>query len=110
MGVLAFVPTGAEPVFMPRRAVLHFELERRAAIPVPNLDRVDLVPARNLARLEQEQDRGRVRAAVRPCRVAERLAEPAAFRMRLEVMLPDHVLGGRRVAHMRSLRTDPCGA
>jgi hypothetical protein len=37
-----------------------------------------------------------VRAAVRPCRVAEGLAEPAPFRMRLEVMLPDHQLYGQQ--------------
>src|SRR5262245_53161904 len=87
-------------------AAPRFEQEWRPAI-LPKLGRIDLVPARNLARLHQEQDRGRVRPAVRPCRVAERLAEPTPFRMRLEVMLPDHVLGGQYIAHERRHALEP---
>src|SRR5262245_42030355 len=87
-------------------AAPRFEQEWRPAR-LPKLGRIDLVPARNLARLHQEQDRGRVRPAVRPCRVAERLAEPTPFRMRLEVMLPDHVLGGQYIAHERRHALEP---
>ncbi len=58
MRMLAFMPVGAEPVFVSDRAILDFEQERRPAIPVPQLRRVDLVPARHLTRREQEQDSG----------------------------------------------------
>ena len=46
-----------------RRASL--EQERRPAMPVPQLGRIDLVPARHLARLQQKEDGGEC-AAVRP--------------------------------------------
>src|SRR5262245_18106393 len=87
---------------MPRRAS-----SRSGAAILPKLGRIDLVPARNLARLHQEQDRGRVRPAVRPCRVAERLADPTPFRMRLAVMLPDDVIGGQYSAHERGHALEP---
>ena len=70
---------------MARLTVLHFEQQRRAAMPVPQLGRVDAMPARHLAGLQQKEDGGGMGATMRPGLVAERLAEPAAFGMRLEL-------------------------
>ena len=62
------------------------EEQRRAGMPVPDLGRIDPVPARNLAVAQQEIDGGGGRArAVRRRRVAERLAEMPALRMRRQV-------------------------
>ena len=46
MRVVAFVPIGTEPVFVAARAMLYCEEERRAGIPVKELGRIHLVPAR----------------------------------------------------------------
>src|SRR5207248_2771930 len=71
------------------------EREGRARVPVPDLDRVEAMPMRALAAREQEMDRGRRRAsALDAARVAKRLAEVPAFRMRLEIEQPDDVGGG----------------
>ena len=69
------------------------EHQRRAAVIAPHLHRVDAVPARHLARLEQKQNSGRIRAAMRTGLVAEGLAEPAAFGMRLQLEPLDDVVG-----------------
>jgi hypothetical protein len=77
-----------------RLAVLDFEEERRA-MPVPKLGGTDLVPVRQLARLEQKQDRRRVSTPMRPALVAERLSKPTAFGMWLELQMRDHLVGGQ---------------
>jgi hypothetical protein len=51
---------------------------------VPDFDRIDAMPARDLAFLQQIVDRGRARAAVYRLPIAKRLAEMTAIRMRLE--------------------------
>ncbi len=61
------------------------ERERRAGIPMPDFDRVDAVPVRALAAGEQKIDRGRGGAAGDLPRVAKRLAEMPAFRMRRKI-------------------------
>jgi hypothetical protein len=58
----------------------------------PELGRVDLVPARALALLEQEQDRGRGGALAFGRLGAPCLAIPAAFRVRLELQGSDQGL------------------
>src|SRR5208282_3706279 len=74
-----------------------FKFERSAGMPTPDFDRVDAVPVRALAASEQKVDCGRCRAAnplptlprlrgrVGRGRIAKRLAEIAALRMRLEI-------------------------
>ena len=91
--MVAFMPIRAEPVFVPRLAMLHFEQERRAAMPVPKLRRIDAVPARHLSRLQQKENGGGMRAAMLPALVAERLAELPALGMRLEPELRDDLVG-----------------
>jgi len=92
MRVLALKPVGAEAVFVPRLAVLHFEQERRAAIPVPHLGGVDAMPAGHFPCPEQIEDRGGMRAALVPWLVAERLAEISDFRMRPELQMGDDLV------------------
>ena len=53
--MLALQPIGPQAVLVVRLTVLHFEQKRRAAIPVPKLRRIDAVPARDLARLQQKR-------------------------------------------------------
>ena len=55
--------------------------ERAAGVEQPQLGRVDLVPVRSLALLEQEQDRGGRGATARRRLRPPGLAIPAAFRM-----------------------------
>ena len=68
MRVLTIEPILAEPVGVPGLVMLHFEQERRAAIPVPHLGGVDAVPARHFPCPEQIEDRGGMRAALCPAR------------------------------------------
>src|SRR6202158_4157746 len=75
-------------------AVDHRQLQRRAGVIVPDLDRVDAVPVRALAARQQEQDRGRSGAAVDRAGIAEGLAVVPAFRMRLEIERTDDIGGG----------------
>ncbi len=74
--------------------------KRRAGIPMPDFDRVDAMPMRALAARQQKVDRGRRRAPIVRSvgwrRIAKRLAEMPAFRMRLEIEQPDHVGRGKR--------------
>ena len=85
---------GAEPDDLFFGAVDDFELERRAGVIVPDLDRVDAVPVRALAARQQELDRGGGGAAVDVARVAKGLAIVPAFGVRLEIELGDDVGGG----------------
>jgi len=59
---------------------------------MPHLHRIDTVPVRALAPRQQKIDRGRCCPEVldQP-RVAKRLAEMAAFRMRFQIEQPDDV-------------------
>jgi hypothetical protein len=75
MRVLAFQPIGAKSVLVARLIVPDLEEQRRAAIPVPHLGGVDAMPARDLARPEQIEDRRRVRAAFMAWFIPEGLAE-----------------------------------
>src|SRR3990172_9639514 len=88
---------------MARLPVLHLEQQRRPAVPVPELGRIDAVPARHLSGLKQKENGGGMSAAMRPGLVAERLAEPAAFGMGLELELGNHFLGGQRFSHAGTL-------
>src|SRR6202790_1481084 len=75
-----------------------FKRQRRAGIPMPNLDGVDPVPVRALAAPEQKIDRGRRRARSRHLlQIAKRLAKISALRMRLEIEKPDHGIRGQRL-------------
>ena len=64
--MLAFEPIGPQAVFVVHLTVLHLEQERRPAIPVPKLRRIDPVPARDLARLQQKENGGRMGPALVP--------------------------------------------
>jgi len=68
------------------------KLERVARIKVPDLSRVDAVPVRALAALQQEVDGGRARPAVRPVGVAKRLAKMSTLGMRLQSEQADDLL------------------
>src|SRR5579862_1034423 len=70
------------------RVMGDFERKRCAGIPMPHLGGGDAMPVRAFAALEQKIDRGR-------CRVAKRLAEMAAFRMRLEIKEANHGIRGQ---------------
>lgn len=59
------------------------EFQRRATMKVPYLRRIDAMPARDLARLEQKQDGSGVGPAAARL-VAKTFTEMAAFRMRLK--------------------------
>ena len=63
---------------------------------VPDLDRVDPVPGRGLAGLQQIVDRGDRAAPARRRRRAEGLAIMAAFGMRLQPVACDNVVGIHR--------------
>ena len=77
----------------------HLQHQRRTRVVVPDLGRIDAMPVRSLALRQQEIDRGGSGAAVRiGARVAKRLAEMPAFRMRLQIEQADHV-GGGKLAH-----------
>src|SRR5579862_4210348 len=65
-----------------------FERKRCAGIPMPHLGGVDAVPMRALAALEQKIDRG-------GCRIAKRLAEMTALRMRLKIKEANHGIRGQ---------------
>jgi hypothetical protein len=98
MRMIALMPVWSEPVFVTRLAVFRFEQQRRAAIPMPQLGSVDLVPARHLARFEEKQDSRRMSPPMRAGLVAKGLAEPAALRMGLQSEMRDHLVRGQRVA------------
>ena len=70
------------------------QAQRRAGMEVPRLRRIDAMPVRALAARQQEIDRGRGSAAVDRRRIAERLAEMPALRMRREGEHADDVGGG----------------
>src|SRR6478735_12015465 len=99
MRVLAFEPIWAEAIFVPPLAMLHFQEQRRAAIPVPHLGGVDAMPARHLSCPEQVKDRGRVRAAFMAGLVAEGLAEISSFRVWHELQVRDDLVGSERSRH-----------
>src|ERR1700722_1459262 len=83
----------------------NFELERRARVPMPDLDRVDAMPVRTLAARQQKIDRGgrrtgdadaalpRERGRQRERDIAKGLPVMPAFRMRLQIQDPDHIGG-----------------
>jgi hypothetical protein len=60
------------------------EFQRRAGMPMPDLDCINAVPVRALAPREQEIDRRRVRAPIAACKITKCLAEMAALGMRLQ--------------------------
>src|SRR5688572_17557326 len=99
MRMVAFMPVRTETIFAARFAMLDLKQERRAAMPMPELGRVDLVPARHLARLQQKKDGGGMGAAMRPGLVAEGFAEPAVLGMRLQPEMRDHFVGSQRHSH-----------
>jgi len=99
MRMLALQPIWPKAVFVPRLAVLHFEQERRAPIPVPHLGGVDAMPARHLPCPQKIEDRGRVRAALVAGLVAEGLAEIAAFRVRPKLQMRDDLVGSEGNRH-----------
>ena len=70
------------------------QFERRSGVPMPDLRRVNAVPPRSFAALEQEIDRRRSRAPIDRAGVAEGLAIMPALGVRLEVEQADDVFGG----------------
>ena len=90
--VVTAVVSKGEPVAISGFAKFS-KVERAARIPMPGFSRIDAVPMRALACLQQIVDGGAMRAAggVRP--VAEGFAEPAAFRVRLQVEQADDLVG-----------------
>ena len=66
----------------------------RFVLPV-DFRRIDTMPARHLARLEQEIDRRGMRAAQRIGGIAKTFAEMPAFRMRLQIQQGDEAIGFR---------------
>src|SRR5919202_1052322 len=72
------------------------EQQRRAGVPVPDLDRVDAMPCRAFARRQQVIDGGAGAAGAVRRRVAEGLTVPAALRMADEAETADNLL--RRLA------------
>ena len=74
------------------------EDQRRACVPMPDLDRIDAVPARHLALAQQEVDgRGRGARTVAAA-IAKRLAEMPTLRMRRKPEQADNFVGGQ-VSH-----------
>src|SRR5262245_37959606 len=73
---------------------------------MPDLRRIDTVPARDLARFKQIVDRGRHRATARGVAVAKGLAEISAFGMRLQVEQADDIV----CVHCASLAVKGFGA
>ena len=53
----------AETEILPRALAVNAEEEGSAAIPVPELSRIDPMPVRNLSLPQQIEDRGRVGAS-----------------------------------------------
>src|SRR5262245_7512962 len=85
----------AEPRVAAPGGIGNRQQQRRAGVPVPDLGRIDAMPARNLAGLEQEVDRRRVGPPQRPAhRISERLAVMPALRMRLQAEQTDDVVDG----------------
>jgi hypothetical protein len=82
-----------------RVAVPHFEEKWSAAMPVPKLCSIDAMPVRDLASFEQEQNGGGMRPAFMTRLVAEGLAEPTAFGMRLQLQMRDDRISGERTGH-----------
>src|ERR1700719_861444 len=73
---------------------------------MPGFDRIDAMPMRTLAARQQKIDRGRCRATILDLpRVAKRLAEMAALRMRFQTEQPDDVAGAKAIAQNRFLRS-----
>src|SRR3546814_5757590 len=71
------------------------EPQGRAGMPVPDLDRIDAVPVRALARLQQEIDRRRARPAGGVgLRITEGLGEIPTFGMRLQAERGDDLVCG----------------
>src|SRR5690242_15206441 len=81
------------PLDLAGRVGLHKQLERSAPIPMPSLDRVDAMPARDLALAKKEIDRRRQRAPVRSWPIAKRLAKMATFRMQLQAEFGNEAIG-----------------
>ena len=94
---LAVENVGAETV-MGRRAAIggEAELEGRAGIVMPDLDRIDPVPVGSVAGGQQIVDRGRMAAPVGRLVVAEGLAIPAALRVGRKVEPFGDVACGQR--------------
>jgi hypothetical protein len=63
--------------------------QRRTSIEMPDLDRIDAMPVRSLACLQEKVDRGRVRSAIRAWFVSKHLAKVPALRMRLKTQEAD---------------------
>src|SRR6185437_14873189 len=80
------------------------QLQRCAAIEVPDFRHIDPVPARDLCALEQEIDGGRAGAPLL-AGVAKCFAEMTAFRMRLETEQFDQTVGFSAHALMPRLLT-----
>lgn len=84
-----------------------FQRERRARIPMPNLDRVNAMPVRALAACKQEVDCGGCgAAALNVLHIAKGLAEMPALGMRFQIEKPNDVVGGKRLreaAHDQNL-------
>ena len=90
---------GAEPDDLLFGAVHNFKLERRAGVIMPDLDRVDAVPARAFAACQQEINRRRGGAAVNDTRIAEGLAIMPALGVRRERERADDVGGALSRGH-----------
>src|SRR5262249_6077383 len=79
------------------RACSKLKGERRAGVEVPGLGGVDTMPMGALATRQQKIDCGRGRAPVYAQRIAKRLPEMAALRMRGKCQETDHVRSGKSV-------------
>src|SRR3546814_5624902 len=93
-------------MFIHALAVGNPQLQGRAGIEVPDLDRVDTVPVRRIPGLEQVVDRRRTRPAAGLFAILERARIPAPFGMRTHPQGKDHVLGGE-LANARSGSSSP---
>ena len=90
--LLAGQDVGAERDVLLALAGRQRQRQRRAGVMVPHLHRIHLVPARNDAGRQQVVDRRGARPAVDLGRIAERLAEKAAFGMRRQAKPLHHLL------------------
>src|SRR6476620_6858379 len=68
-------------------------------MPVPKLGGVDPMPARHLARLQQIEDGGRMRAALVTRLIPEGLAKPAALGVGFKPEMRDHFVCRQRFGH-----------
>src|SRR5262249_46344832 len=81
------------PFTLAFQILLDEQLKRRAVVPMPDLDRVDAMPFRDLAPAKEEVYRSRACSSVRFGSIAKCLPKMSAFWMRYQTEFGNEAIG-----------------